>query len=199
MTSRRGFTLIEILVAVMLTGMLTALALSPVVISVRRAIETQTEYSDNGALSRALNFIGRDVFSAMRLAPDALRVVDHETMGSRADDALIVRTTAPSVQGFPASTVVYKLSEGGMLHGGLLAGLYRWILPGKSASELDVDGLEVEEAQLVLPGASEFSVEIPVNSREDDRRKEYTGQLTDAIYLKITRGSKNEQRIITFP
>ena len=59
--------------------------------------------------------------------------------------------------------------------------------------------LEVETAQLVLPGASEFSVEIPVNSREDDRQKEYTGQLTDAIYLKIARGAKSEERIITFP
>ncbi|MBQ7192934.1 MAG: prepilin-type N-terminal cleavage/methylation domain-containing protein [Synergistaceae bacterium] len=199
MISRRGFTLIEILVSVMLTGVLTTLALSPVVISVRRAVLAQEEYSDDAALSRTLNFIARDVFSAIRLAPEVLEVRDHEAMGSKADDALIVMTTAPTAQNYPASTVVYKISEGGMLHGGLLSGLYRWILPGRTLAEIDVDGLEIEDGQLILPGVTEFSAEIPVNSREDDRRKEYRGQLTSAIYLKIVRGAKSEERIITFP
>lgn len=199
MTSRRGFTLIEILVSVMLTGVLTLLALSPVVISVRRAVSAQEDYADVAAISRTLSFIGRDVFSAMRLAPEALVVVDHEAMGSKADDALMLMTTGPTVQNFPASAVVYKIAEGGMLHAGMLSGLYRWILPGRVLTDIDVDGLDIETGQLVLPGATEFSVEIPEGSREDDRKKEYKGQLTSAIYLKIVRGDKDEERIITLP
>ncbi len=44
-TRHKAFTLIEILIAVMLTGMLTTLALAPVVITVRRVVETQEEYN----------------------------------------------------------------------------------------------------------------------------------------------------------
>ena len=43
---RRGFTLIEILVVVLLAGMVTTLALAPVVFTVRRVVETQADYSD---------------------------------------------------------------------------------------------------------------------------------------------------------
>ena len=38
---RRGFTLIEILVVVLLAGMVTTLALAPVVFTVRRVVETR--------------------------------------------------------------------------------------------------------------------------------------------------------------
>ena len=41
-TKLQAFTLIEILVAVMLTGILTTLALAPVVVTVRRVVDTQT-------------------------------------------------------------------------------------------------------------------------------------------------------------
>ena len=66
---RRGFTLIEILVVVLLAGMVTTLALAPVVFTVRRVVETQADYSDAGALERTLAFIGKDAAAALRLAP----------------------------------------------------------------------------------------------------------------------------------
>ena len=69
-TRHNAFTLMEILVAVMLTGILTTLALAPVVVTVRRVVDTQTEYTDFAALSRTMNFIARDLNSAMRIAPN---------------------------------------------------------------------------------------------------------------------------------
>ena len=182
MTNRRGFTLIEILVAVMLTGMLASLALAPVVVTVRRVVETQEQYSDTAALSRTMSFIARDLFAAMRLSPSVLTVKDHEAMGGSDDDILMVMSTAPSTQNMAAGTVVYKIAEGGILHGNILPGLYRWILPVKSPSEIKTDNLNPEDAQLVLPGVDEFCVEIPANDRHDDNRKEYTGQI-DIILL----------------
>ena len=207
MTSRRGFTLIEILIAVMLTGMLTGLALAHVVVTVRRVVDTQEQYSDVSALSRTMSFIARDLYAAMRLSPSVLAVKDHEALGGNDDDILMVMSTAPSVQNMPSGTVVYSIAEGGILHGDILPGLYRWIFPGLSPSDIKTDNLNPEDAQLVLPGVDEFCAEIPSNSRHDDNRKEYTGQLPAGIYIRIGRGVKDNkddtfrriERVITFP
>ena len=73
---RRGFTLIEILVVVLLAGMVTTLALAPVVFTVRRVIETQADYSDAGALERALAFIGKGQPGQQPQYPQGAVVVD---------------------------------------------------------------------------------------------------------------------------
>ena len=188
MPNRRGFTLLEILIAVMLTGLLSGLALAPVVTTVRHVVDAQEEYADISALSRTLNFIARDLYSAMRIAPNVITVKDKEVAGSRANDILIFLSTSPATQGLSSGTVVYAVSEGGILHGDVIAGLYRWIYPGILPSDVNTETLNAEEAQLVLPGINEFSVEVPTNSREDDRQKEYTGQLPMGIYICLGRG-----------
>ena len=188
----RGFTLVEILVAMMLTGLLTTLALAPVVVTVRRVVETQTEYSDISALSRTMNFIARDLSSAMRLSSNVITVIDHEALGGYDDDALMIMSTAPTAQNLPSGTLVYKIQEGGIMHNNIIQGLYRWMFPGQMPNGINVERLNPEEGQLVLPGVNEFCVEIPVNSLKDDRRKEYRGQLPSGIYIKIGRLNKEE-------
>ncbi len=189
---RRGFTLVEILVVMMLTGMLTTLALAPVVVTVRRVVETQTEYSDISALSRTMNFIARDLSSAMRLSSNVITVIDHEALGGYDDDALMIMSTAPTAQNLPSGTLVYKIQEGGIMHNNIIQGLYRWIFPGQMPNGINVERLNPEEGQLVLPGVNEFCVEIPVESLKDDRRKEYRGQMPSGIYIKIGRLNKDE-------
>ncbi len=198
MTSKKAFTLIEILVSVMLTGILTTLALAPVVMTVRQVVQTQSDYNDISALRRAMNFIERDLQSAMRLAPNVITITDHESMGGLDDDTLMIMSSSPTVQNMPAGTLVYKIIEGGILHGNVIQGLYRWVLPGKTPGNVDAEALEPEDAQLVLPDVKIFGVEIPNGSHEDDRQKEYSGKLPDGIYIKIGRGNndndKNEDR-----
>ncbi len=99
---RRGFTLIEILVAIMLTGVLTTLALAPVAVTVRRVIETQNDYGDISALSRTLNFIARDLSNSVRLVQNVLIVINHEALGGKADDVLIFMSNSPAAQNMPA-------------------------------------------------------------------------------------------------
>ncbi len=187
----KGFTLIEILVAVMLTGLLAALALAPVASTVRRVVDTQEEYSDVAALSRTMNFITRDLYSAMRLASNVITVKDHESLGGHDDDILLIMSTAPTAQNLPSGTLVYKVNEGGMMHKNIIPGLYRWIFPGKLPNAVNTDSLEDEDGQLVLPGVSDFSVEIPAGKHEDDRRKNYSGPLPQGIYIKMRRGDRN--------
>ena len=188
--SRRAFTLIEILVAVMLTGMLTTLALAPVAYTVRRVVDTQNEYADLSALSRTMNFIIRDLSSAMRLSSNVITVVDHEAMGGNPEDVLMIMSSSPTAQNLPSGTLVYKIEEGGIMHGNILPGLYRWIFPGQLPNTIKYDTLNGADGQLVLPGIDLFSVEIPDGSHEDDRRKEYSGQLPKGLYIKIGRNTK---------
>lgn len=188
--TNKGFTLVEILVAVMLTGILTTLALAPVVVTVRRVVETQQEYTDLAALSRTMNFITRDLNSAMRLAANVITVIDHEAMGGNDDDVLMIMSTSPAALGLPSGTLVYKIEEGGMLHGNILPGLYRWVFPGKAPNSIKYDTLKGEDGQLVLPFVNEFCVEIPAGTHEDDRRKEYSGPLPAGIYIRIRRGER---------
>ncbi len=193
MTTRRGFTLIEILVAVMLTGLLASLALAPVASTVRRTVDTQKEYADISALSRVMSFIARDLSCAMRMSPTVLKIEDKEALGGKDADILIFMSTSPSSQGMPPGSVIYAVTEGGMLHGDLLPGLYRWILPGVEPSDVKTDTLNPSEAQLVLPGIDEFCAEVPNGSHDDDRRKEYAGQLPAGIYIKLGRGAENDE------
>lgn len=191
--NRHGFTLVEILVAVMLTGMLTTLALAPVVVTVRRVVETQTEYEDISALSRTMNFIARDLNSAMRLSSNVITIVDHQALGGHDEDTLMIMSTAPTFQNQPSGTLVYKVEAGGIMHNNTLPGLYRWIFPGKMPNAVKADNLKGDdpEAQLVLPGVNEFNVEIPTGSHEEDRRKDYSGQMPVGMYIKIGR-KKND-------
>lgn len=203
MNKHKAFTLIEILIAVMLTGLLASLALAPVVITVRRVVETQEGYSDMSALSRTISFIERDLASAMRMSSNVITITDHEALGGNDDDILMLMSTAPTVQNMPAGTIVYKLSQGGLIHSNIIPGLYRWIFPGLMPNVIKTDTLNPEDAQLVLPDVNEFCVEVPTGSHEDDRKKEYRGQLPDGLYIKIGRSkhdkSEELERFIVFP
>ena len=182
---RAAFTLVEILIAVMLTGLVASLALAPVVMTVSRVIEAQRAYTDATALSRALAFLGRDVSSAARLAPVSLIVEDRQALGGRDDDVLIVMSTSPARQGISAGSLVYKLYDGGAMRSELLSGLYRWVLPGVLPDKVDASKLKAEEGQLVLPGVTSFVVEV---SRGPERSKEYKGALPEGLFVSLTRG-----------
>lgn len=188
--TNRAFTLIEVMVSVMLIGMLSSLALAPVIITVRRTVQVQEDYSGRSALSRTMNFIARDLTAAMRLSPSPIAIVDHEALGGAADDVLLVMTTTPSAQNRPSGTVVYRVDDGGIMHTGVLPGLYRWVLPGQTPSNVDPEKLDIEDAQLVLPYVKDFSVEVPSASHEEENLKNYRGQLPAGIILKMSRGQR---------
>ena len=186
---RRGFTLLEILTAVMLTGILAGLALAPVAATVRRVVEIQDTHAGSVALSRTLAFIARDLHGAVRTARLVLLIKDHEAFGDLKDDTLAVITTSPVRQNLSAGTVVYKIERESSLRE-VPAGLYRWVFPGKQVREVNTDNLRAETGQLVLPGVTEFSAEVP---RGTERQASYSGGLPIGIYISLTRGDKTNK------
>ena len=190
MTTNRAFTLIEILVALMLTGLLSALALAPVVSTVRQTEQLRQSYSDITALERTADFIARDLTRAVRLASNVLTVTDHEALGGYDDDVLLIMSSAPTAQNMASGTVVYKLEDGGFMHSGVVPGLYRWIIPGRLPNEVNTERLEPEDGQLVLPYVSSFCVEVPAKG-DDDNRKSYAGALPVGVYIRIKRGERS--------
>ncbi|MDO4785836.1 MAG: type II secretion system protein [Fretibacterium sp.] len=191
--ARRAFTLVEILIVVLLAGLVTTLALAPVVFAVRRVVETQAADADAGALERALAFIGRDVAAALRLAPFALKVEDHRALGGVEDDVLFVASTAPAKQNLPVGNLVYRIDRGGPLREDTPPGLYRWFLPGTDLEKIDAAKLRGETGQLVLPGVTAFGVEVVDRS---ERHKEYEGDLPVGLVVTLARGQgKDEERL----
>ena len=184
--TNRAFTLIEILVALMLTGLLSALALAPVVMTVRQITQLQDEFADSAAMAKTVDFIAKDLNRAIRLASNVITVIDHEALGDWDDDTLLIMSSAPNVQNLASGTVVYRIDDGGIMHSSI-PGLYRWVIPGKLPNEVNADKLEVEDGQLVLPDVSGFSVEIP---SRNDNRKEYAGPLPSGVYIKLVRGER---------
>ncbi|MBQ3654426.1 MAG: type II secretion system protein [Synergistaceae bacterium] len=191
--TNRAFTLIEVLVAVMLTGLLTTMALVPVVRAVREVAEVQASWGGRTALSRALDFIGRDLAGAVRLSPNVLTVRDHEALGGLADDVLLVMTSAPAMRRKSACTAAYKIVEGGMMNTSLVPGLYRWELPGRVPNTVNTDRLDPDDGALVLPFVREFSAEIPSGSSSrigGDTDKNYSGPMPNGLIVKIVRGER---------
>ena len=189
----RAFTLIEILVALMLTGLLSALALAPVAMTVSQITKLQDDYSDQAALAKTVDFIARDLNRAIRLSSNVVTIIDHEALGGWADDTLLIMSSAPNVQSLASGTVVYRIDDGGIMHEEL-AGLYRWVIPGKLPNEVNTEKLEVEDGQLVLPDVCEFCVEIP-GKNKDDNGKQYAGPLPSGLYVKLVRGERTNFHI----
>ncbi|MBQ8692552.1 MAG: prepilin-type N-terminal cleavage/methylation domain-containing protein [Synergistaceae bacterium] len=198
---RKGFTLLEILTAVMLTGILTGLALAPVAATVRRVVEIQDAHAGSVALSRTLAFIASDLHGAVRSARVVMIIKDHEAFGSLQDDTLAVITTSLTRQNLAAGTVVYKVERGSSLREAP-PGLYRWVFPGKQVREVNTDNLKGEDGQLVLPGVTGFNAEVPKGT---ERQANYSGGLPIGVYLSVTRGDKNNHNeesledIVVFP
>ncbi|MBQ6774265.1 MAG: prepilin-type N-terminal cleavage/methylation domain-containing protein [Synergistaceae bacterium] len=188
---RKGFTLIEILVAVMLTGMVTTLALVPVVRTVSRVVQAQQNYMDVSALSRVVSFIERDLNSAIRTAPNVITIVDHEAANRGDDDILMIMSVSPIMQGQSAGTLVYKIDEGGLLHNNIIPGLYRWVFPGKTPNMIKPEDLSGEDGQLVLPGLKQFKVEVSTSSQTDSNTKNYRGLLPAGLHIKLSRTARS--------
>ena len=185
----KAFTLVEILIAVALTGLIAAMAFGPVIYTVGRVTETEAVFSDEVALRRAARFMAQDVTAALRLAPVIVRVISHEELGGRSNDTLIVATSAHARQNLPAGSAAYRVVRRSPFMREV-PGLYRWLLPGILVEDVEYGRLEVEDAQLIVPHVTQLGVSVFV---PPEWAPYYEGELPEAMKIVLTRERDGEE------
>ena len=188
--SRSAFTLVEMLVVVALVGLIASLAFGPIVYVVRQITETEAIYSDEAALRRAATFMAQDVASGLRLAPAAVRVINHEELGGRDNDTLIVASSGPTRQNMAAGSVVYRIVRQSLFNDRQVPGLYRWVLPGVLPGDVQYDRLEAENGQLVVPYVTELNLSV---FDPPDWVSDYSGKVPAGMRFVLSRGRNAEE------
>ena len=191
---RSAFTLIEVLIAVALTGLVASLALVPVVIAVQQVVEAEETYMDETALRKAASFMAQDVAGGLRMALMTIRLIDRSSL-STDKDILIVASAAPAKQNMSAGSVVYKLLDETAFRD-RIPGLYRWILAGIMPDDIEPDKLDDEKGQLILPYVTAFDLKIWEDS---DWTSEYDGKMPRGIKIALSRGEEKIENVYGFP
>ena len=181
---KRAFTLVEVLVAVSLAGLVAAIAMGPLTALVARLDAVRRDYASGAALSSAARSIASECRQSLpRGGKTPFRTI-RGFSGERRTDTLAFWTAAPLSRRSPSGTEIYALLEPGAFSEGVTPGLYRWTFPGKTPAEVDLDRLEPEAAVLVVKNAERFEVEV-----FDGKAwvEDYSGPLPAGISLKLGR------------
>ena len=188
---RSGLTLVELLVAVALMGILAVGAIAPLVLVVRRITDTETLFGGEASLRIAASSVVECAKGNLALPPKktvALRIVRRDTLDGKADDMVIVWGTAAMRQGLPPGSTVYKVAREGISKSKTLPiGLYRWFIASKTPDDIALDTLPPDAGQLVLEGVDGFSAEV-WNAQEWSRT--YVGEYP--VGLRVTVARKEE-------
>ncbi|MDR1874184.1 MAG: prepilin-type N-terminal cleavage/methylation domain-containing protein [Synergistaceae bacterium] len=193
---QRAFTLIEILIAVALTGLVASLALAPVVYAVRQVTETETAYANEAALQRTAAFMAQDVAAGLRLASTVVRTVGHEQFGGAGhDDVLVVASSAPAKQNRPSGSVIYKIVPASFMNDSI-PGLYRWVLAGVLPGDVEIDKLEAKDAQLVTPYVTSLQLSV---FEPPEWVSDYEGAIPGGLRFGLSRGEESVEYVCSFP
>ena len=188
---RSGLTLVELLVAVALMGILAVGAIAPLVLVVRRITDTETLFGGEASLRIAASSVVECAKGNLALPLKktvALKIVRRDTLDGKADDTVVVWGTAAMRQGLPPGSTVYKVAREGISKSKTLPiGLYRWFIASKTPDDIALDTLPPDAGQLVLEGVDGFSAEV-WNAQEWSRT--YVGEYP--VGLRVTVARKEE-------
>ena len=192
----RAFTLIEVLLALALTGLIASLALAPVMYAVRQLTDTETIWSDETALRRTATFMARDVAAGLRLAPVVVRTIGRQELGGKNENIMIVASAAPAKQNQSAGSIVYRTVQKGFMNESLIPGLYRWLLPGVLPEDVDPDKLDEKKAQLVAPYITELKLAV---FEPPEWVSDYSGKMPGGMQFTLSRGEERFEYVFSFP
>lgn len=192
---RKAFTLVEVLVAVGLMGIVAAVAIGPLVALVARLEAVQADYAGETALSNAARAIASD---CRQILPQegkfAFRSIRRDLVGNRRTDVLLFWTGAPLARKQPAATEAYSILEPGPFRESIKPGLYRWTLPGVTPEEIFADRLDPAAGTLLVKNADLFAIRV-FDGKE--WVEDYSGPLPPGISIQIGRGGGNVTHVDT--
>ena len=200
-----GFTLIEIMLAVALTGIIAAAALAPLLFTVKSLSEAQREWGRNTRDRFAADKIYRDVRSSIENPSfSPFKIIHKDGLSLQNDDRLLVWSASSAKEGMPVSLIVYKIVSAAALDSNK-SGLYRWVLKSVPSQyeenslsagavqrasapiDIDTDTLKTEEGKLLLAGADGLSLSVWNGS---EWVGEYSCELPPAMRLQISMNGK---------
>jgi prepilin-type N-terminal cleavage/methylation domain-containing protein len=195
-TSRRGFTLIEVIVVMAIVGVVVTAAVAPLVYSVSRLLEAEEGFREKLAFDKVMELIAKDVFAVLRMAPTpSVRLMKSEVMGNRDLSVLIAASSAPAAQDQAVGSVVYKVHESSAFLD-FVPGLYRWVLPSVFPQDVEPEKLDMERGQLVLPDVTELKIQVLL---PPDWNDSYSGGLPVGMKIELIRGEERGERVDWFP
>jgi prepilin-type N-terminal cleavage/methylation domain-containing protein len=186
---KKAFTLVEVLVAVGLMGLVATVAVGPLVALVVRLEAVQIDYAAETALSAAARTIASD---CRQILPQegkmAFRCTRRDLIGGRRTDALLFWTGAPLTRKQPAATEAYAILEPGPFRESVKPGLYRWTLPGVMPEEVFAERLDPAAGTLLVKNADLFAIRV-FDGKE--WVEDYSGPLPPGISIQIGRKGEN--------
>jgi prepilin-type N-terminal cleavage/methylation domain-containing protein len=194
--SRRGFTLIEVIVVLAVVGVVMTAAMAPLVYSVSRVVEAERVFREESAFTKVMALIAKDMSAVLRMAPSpVVRLLKSDALGSRDLSILIVASSTPAVQNQAVGSVVYKVYESSAFLN-FVPGLYRWVVPSVFPRDVEPEKLDMEQAQFVLPDVTELNIQIFV---PPDWKDSYSGNMPVGMKIELARGEERGERVDWFP
>lgn len=195
----RGFTLIEILLAVGLIGIIASVALAPLVFTVISLEDAQKNWSSERKEDSAVDTLFRDIRNIVKnQAFASLQVIHKDGLRVKEDDRVLIWSGSPAREGQTVGLVVYRVLEESTFDK-TVGGLYRWTVMDVIASsdqrtnkpaspmDFDVERLEAKQGKLLLPGVTGMRFRV---WREKKWVDEYEGDSPVAVSVELIQGEE---------
>ncbi|MDR3280342.1 MAG: type II secretion system GspH family protein [Synergistaceae bacterium] len=184
MRRKNAFTLVEIMIALAIAGIILAAGIAPLLYTSRLIASTREEFANANRERAAVGRIFQDVREASLLnSASPLRIVAADTLASGENDLLIVWTMTPSYTLRPMGSVVWGVAGKSTLNDGLAGGIYRLVISEDiEPASVKREELDFSKAALMLPDAKG----ITFSALDDSEwKKEYSGASPRALRVTI--------------
>jgi prepilin-type N-terminal cleavage/methylation domain-containing protein len=159
---RKGFTLVEIMIAAAIAAIIVTAGITPLMYVSRMISSARENFSTNNKERAAINRILRDVRESPNIHSDApVRIAGTDDVSSGENGFLVVRTTTGTYTTHPLGSVVWGIPVESVMKDSRARGLYRWAVSGDiQPDSVNPRELDPGNGVLVLPGVESVAFAV---------------------------------------